>query len=206
MKEKLEEELKKAEEQLAKEVNLNKISFYEGYIKGLKILERNELAVFDRLKTLEDKVKFIMKNIPAAMRPNFKPDWSLQDLWDEDNAKLCSHGFPYSNSDEICGCKLNQEPTVKEYPCKCDCHNKMTKEELYPDNRPITNCGLCCLDEPIDKSEKIEEIISGFYRMFPKEKIDRLSPLFEQVNKQTHNERLVSFESWLRDKLKDICK
>jgi len=166
-------------------------------------------AVLKRFQEIEARVKFIMENGKGLKEVSYTAnhqttkmfqDCKLQDLWDEENAKLCSHGFPYSNSDEICGCKLNQEPTVKEYPCKCDCHNKMTKEELYPDNRPITNCGLCCLDEPIDKSEKIEEIIGEFKKdYFDLCETIKLEGVYEII--------ILSWDKikpWLRDKLKEL--
>ena len=219
----------------------------------------------DSLKTLEDKVKFIMKNTDkeifnqTSMQEADSKWVTLQDLWDEKDEvdmssstsvlpenhtftdggnSLCPHGFPYKSAASYCSCKeptvkecpipncicktdgihftVNKfgntyiiEPTVKEYPCKCDCHKEMTKEELYPDDRPIANCGLCCLDKPtvkecehhfcltntsvcckcgkerpVNNSEKIEEIISR---------------VLENCFKPSAN-----LESWLRDKLKSL--
>lgn len=46
-------------------------------------LQNKILELQDRLKTLEDMVKFIMKNTPTALHPSHKPEFSLQDLWDE---------------------------------------------------------------------------------------------------------------------------
>lgn len=200
----------------------------------------------DSLKTLEDKVKFIMKNTDkeifnqTSMQEADSKWVTLQDLWDEQNEKHLGKELikefikptvkecPIPN----CICKTDGihftvnkfgntyiiEPTVKEYPCKCDCHKEMTKEELYPDDRPIANCGLCCLDKPTvkecehdwvdmganyecflcdkkkdkptDKSEKIEEIISDFCRL--------------GIKLDLEIEDGYIIKNWLRDKLKSL--
>lgn len=167
----------------------------DGYIKRLKTLEEDN-AIQKKM------IKFIMKNTPTALHPSHKPEFSLQDLWDENFKPDTETAFKAAQELEGYNILSPREleildktfgkPTVKEYPCKCDCHNKMTKEELYPDNKPIANCGLCCLDEstvkecdcdchnniahhiderckcmPYNKSEKIEEelgtLITGDY-------------------------------------------
>lgn len=53
--ESIKEEKQKAEEALRKEKNLNQVSFYEGYIKGLKFNNQEVIATYKR--DLEKKVK-----------------------------------------------------------------------------------------------------------------------------------------------------
>ena len=158
----------------------------------------NELI--DRLKTLEDKVKFIMENTDkeifnqTSMQEADSKWVTLQDLWDEKDEvdmssstsvlpenhtftdggnSLCPHGFPYKSAASYCSCK---EPTV-------NISDKNTKEVINVINKELGK-------EPTDKSEKIEEIISDFCRL--------------GIKLDLEIEDGYIIKNWLRDKLKSL--
>lgn len=164
----------------------------------------NELI--DRLKTLEDKVEFIMENSHYVIAPI-----KIKDPWEEQNECQCvdcqckrklDNGFTGSNT----------EPTDKEYVFEMD---KPRPASYYSGKPRIIKCikgagyksgfEIGCMNEsmakemidllnslyPTDKSEKIEEIIK------------KLNEYGEKCN-WDWTWHCDSLESWLRDKLKSL--
>lgn len=140
---------------------------------------------YDSLKTLEDKIEFIMKNTLSTTKIPNNDNWDsshrvparLQDLWDEQNedkgwscGKCKQEALGLTNEpipEHHRTCRNRIEPTVKE------CENGEQR---------------CCVI--YDKAEKIEEIISGIWDVIAEDW-------------DTDKDKV---ESWLRDKLKEFIR
>lgn len=196
-----------------------------------KMNELTYLRPFDisnTIKTLEDKVKFIMDK--SIIKHGDLRDWSLQDLWDEEEIK---EGHLASVKAYV------KEPTAKEYVCICADCEPTVKECDNPCEHSYTTksdyCVVCGdLRKPTDNSEKIEEDIPGFEGTIaaldkiaekycpsfempkpPVNKAEKIEEIFsefmEKINETFwevpavfRTQRKSKFESWLRDKLKEL--
>lgn len=156
----------------------------------LKTLEDNLDSLGDtvndvirKIKTLEDKVEFIMKNGTMAKLVNrMFINTRLQNLWDEQNeGKNILSERELAILDKTFG-----EPPVKEcehHFCLSN-HNRCCKcDKVFGEPTPLT--------KPSVKADKIGEIISDFDNNFYEDMFRY--PLYRE-----------SVKSWLRDKLKDL--
>ena len=177
----------------------NKINEIIDWINGFE--EGNEYSK-KVLKTLEEDnaiqkkmIKFIMENTPTALHPSHKPEFSLQDLWDE--------RFIKEYHDKVGDAIMNEyigEPTVKERYCKGIKEIKFNQPvEIetgveYEVKTNVKECKSIPLGISYGKEEKIEEIIDKF-----KEEFSGLRYFLN--NSETNITFLDEIESWLRDKL-----
>lgn len=201
----------------------------------------DRLVEEDRLKTLEDKIEFIMKN-GAGLKGVILKSGSetlshyetapLQDLWDEQNEANVNRSF-YVNSEptvkeSIAPYDIKAQttrtiikPTVKECNCSISdytdiedgeqcfiCHRKIkkpsvkecdSKGNIVMNSNPLVDELL----EKYNKDQKIEEIISYVNNLRWKHKIKELT-IDDYYD--LHNRDIDYLASWLRDKLRDICK